>query len=84
MEEEEKQKILAEVKLKYPVGCKIRSPQSGNDWIIDNDKFIIGNSGSVRIHVQNQRYEPWLKWEGKWAEVLELPEPKINNNYSIY
>jgi hypothetical protein len=75
----DKEKLLEEAKLRYPIGCKIKSALEGDkhpiivkvDRIgaIDkiNERFIIWN-------VQDNSYIGFLYDDGKWAEVVEYPK----------
>lgn len=79
----EEEKLLAEAKQRYPIGTKFKSPQSGDTFTVDKDDYWTSGD-SVRCNLIKKQYSPFLKWEGKWAEIISRPEPVVINNYSIY
>ncbi len=79
----EEEKLLAEAKQRYPVGTKFKSPQSGDFYTVDKDDYWT-SGGNVRCNLIKKQYSPFLKWEGKWAEIISRPEPVVINNYQIY
>jgi len=75
----DKEKLLEEAKLRYPIGTIIKSALKGDKNPITirvdrigpihriNERFIIWN-------VQENSYIGFLYDDGKWAEVVEYPK----------
>lgn len=76
----------------YPIGTKFKSAYSGKVFTVDSyntaffnnngDLNIIGN----KISVMCKNDSPFIYYNGKLSEILELPQPveKIENQYEIY
>lgn len=80
----EEEKLLAEAKQRYPVGTKIKSPQSGDFYTVDKDDYWT-SGGNVRCNLRKSNStSPFLLFNGNWAEVLSRPEPVVINDYPIF
>ena len=77
------EKLLAEARRKYPIGTEIKSPESGNIFIIGTDTFSITGCGDIQGR-SNKHNRPYVYYNDKWAEVIKAIEPQIINNYQIY
>ena len=77
------EKLLAEARRKYPIGTEIKSPESGNIFIISTDTFSINGHGHIQGR-SGKHYKPYVYYNDKWAEVIKAVEPQIINNYQIY
>lgn len=92
MQYTEKQ-LLAEARLKFPVGTKVCNENLGCGCIfmVEEDHYAFGtdsiNKGQILVHKSN-RYTVWKN--GVWAEVMslpwgyEIPKEEIINKYQIY
>ena len=73
------EKLLEEAKLKYPVGTKIQKCLDG--WSEDGETNIISgipyNTVSGSIWVKGSKYNLCIYHNGRWAEIISLPEPEI-------
>ena len=80
--------LLAEARRKYPIGTEIKSPESGNIFIISTDTFSMNGHGNIQGRC-NKYNRPYVYYNDKWAEVIKAEvikavEPQIINNYQIY
>jgi len=82
MTNEEKEIILAAIKINYPKGTTIESAQSGDTYILGN-KWYINDNGDVRCET-TCNCVAFVKYEGRWSKIISLPVPEIINNYQIY
>ena len=73
------EKLLEEAKLKYPVGTKIQKCLDG--WSEDGETNIISgipyNTVSGLIWVKGSKHDLCIYHNGRWAEIISLPEPEI-------
>lgn len=83
-----KEQLLQKAIDLYPPGTKFISPFSGDIGIV-SDTPEHRNPGEEKICVNStvsNKYSSfvfYLRWEGKWAEIISV-ETKIINDYSIY
>ena len=83
MTEEEKNKIVEEAKLRYPIGTKFKSSMNlANTATINTEKFFWWRNNSDLCANTHGGISVWTK--GRWAEIISLPVPKIINDYQIY
>lgn len=78
--------LIAEAKQRYPIGTKIKSPQSGHNFIIDTDEFFIAHNNND-IRCVTKKFNPCIqdiRYNGKWSEIISKPEPIIINTYDIW
>ncbi len=87
-----KENLLLEALRKYPKGTKYKSAMSG-DIFIATGEYYVNNEDRVRENNMKgkEATSPWLLYNSKWAEILELPEgyiepikEEIINNYPLF
>lgn len=81
------QKILSEAKLKYPIGCKVKSLFHKNNPIlqINKDDFEITRNTSIHVHAESSAYLAVVYENGIWAPIVdEFGNPLNNQLYEIY
>ena len=78
--------LLEEAKLKYPIGTKFKSPQSGIIFTIETVCKWTESSDhkEVRCRINNNEYHPYLYYNNKWAEIISSPVLQVINQYEIY
>jgi hypothetical protein len=82
---ESNKSLIDYVKTNYPIGTKFISPQSNLAFEVITHQIAICGSGDIQLRNQGSSC-PFVYFNGKWAEIISLPEPKneIIDNYEIY
>ncbi len=83
MEQSEKDKLLLIAKENYPVGTVFHSALSPNNTTYTIDQSFWEWLGDQHIIVNNHNGAS-IWYQGRWAEIVSKPIPKINNLYPIY
>ncbi len=79
--EEKKDKsidLLAEAKIRYPVGTKYKSRVSGDEYTINDSNFYYVNN-KTGIRDNSSTFKPWIYYKSKWAEIISTPDVSINS-----
>lgn len=86
-----KEEILAKAIQDYPIGAKIKSCQSGDEFIISSQDTIWISADQLQFRGKDLgggNSTPFVHYSGKWSEVLELPKGhnkgEVNNTYTIF
>ena len=80
------EELLAEAKRRYPIGTKFRCVNGNcHGKAVADDIWEVSNYGKASMKTHGiHSGNGWILLHGKWAEIVELPEPKIVNDYEIY
>jgi len=76
---------IVQAKKMYPIGTTFYSSKSGITFTVKTNAFIEENDGNIKL-ANGFGNVPYVYFNGKWAEIISLPEPKneIIDNYEIY
>lgn len=81
MTSEEKEKLIEEAKIRYPIGTKIVSMGGTINACVDNHK-LYWNDDYLRCNGKCALYHD--KPGRGWADITQYTKSVVINNYSIY
>ena len=74
--DQEKEQMLAKAKRDYPIGAIVKSSINNKEYRVERDNFYFESDNKIRSCI-------CVYLNGKWAEVVSLPEPKTEQ-YSVF